>query len=105
MYLRHIQRFEELERKLSKFVAKSFVVEMCIISTFCEMNKFSGSWLLHWYNDDDDDDHFAGFLDAQIRKDGIKVNDDVENDDNYDVLAPHEINQLEVSYRSFFYSR
>ncbi|KAK6111582.1 V-type ATPase subunit family protein [Brugia pahangi] len=52
MYLRDIQRFEELERKLR-------------------------------------------FLDAQIRKDDIEVNDDVGGDDTYEVLAPHELNQLE----------
>ncbi|VDK73077.1 unnamed protein product [Onchocerca ochengi] len=52
MYLRDIQRFEELERKLR-------------------------------------------FLDAQIRKDDIEVNDDVSRDGTYEVLAPHELNQLE----------
>ncbi|MCP9265386.1 hypothetical protein DINM_020665 [Dirofilaria immitis] len=52
MYLRDIQRFEELERKLR-------------------------------------------FLDAQIRKDDIEVNDDVSNDGTYEILAPHELNQLE----------
>uniref|UniRef100_A0A915PWN9 V-type proton ATPase subunit a n=1 Tax=Setaria digitata TaxID=48799 RepID=A0A915PWN9_9BILA len=52
MYLRDIQRFEELERKLR-------------------------------------------FLDAQIRKDDIEVNDDVDGDDTYEILAPHQLNELE----------
>lgn len=43
-------------------------------------------------------DTFSGFLDAQIRKDDIEVSDDVDGDNIYEVLAPHQLNELEVGY-------
>lgn len=49
------------------------------------------------------DDAFSGFLDAQIRKDDIEVNDDVGGDETYEVMAPHQLNQLEVTYILTFY--
>ncbi|VDN04264.1 unnamed protein product [Thelazia callipaeda] len=54
MYVRDIQRFGELERKLR-------------------------------------------FLDSQIRKDNIEVNCDVDKDDTYEIMAPHELNQFEAT--------
>ena len=71
MFVREIRRFDEMERKIRIFLNK-----------------------LIWYN------FTLGFLESQVRKDGIDIVD-IGFDENFEAISHAEINQLEVYNQMF----
>lgn len=98
MFVRDIRRFDELERKLSKDYVFFCIWVLIIFS--CKNRKnfvyFKGKSQNRQKKAEKRKILFIlGFIDSQIKKDGIVLTE-LADEGNYEVMPPHELNQLEV---------